>query len=179
MAAQTKSKLRPRRPIYLRVRKVIDAETGEHMGALVPLTKWDARAMRDRKMHVNVELRAELKQRRNVRFHRLSHALGAMLVEQVEDFAELSAHDALKRLQRECGVCCDEMAMTIDLGAGIGKVNVPVKVPRSIAFDECDESEFSELMNAIYRHVSKTYWPDMTPEAVEEMVLMYEGNSNG
>jgi hypothetical protein len=167
-AATAKKPKRPRRPVYFRVARVVDLETGEQVGALVPLTKWDARNMRDRKLHVGAELRGELKQRRNVKFHRLAHAMGALMVYQHEGF-DGSAHDAIKRLQRECGVCCE--TQTLDLGP-LGKV--PVSVPRSLAFDEMDESEFAELMQAIYRHVAKAYWPTMTPEAIEEMALMYD-----
>lgn len=168
MSAAVKAK-RPRRPVYFRVARVADLDTGEQIGALVPLTKWDARAMRDRKMHVGVELRAELKQRRNVKFHRLAHAMGALMVDQHEAFADTTAHEALKRLQRECGACCE--AMPLDLGPlGI----VTANMPRSIAFDELDESEFAELMQAIYRHVAAKYWPTMDEHAVEEMVLMYD-----
>lgn len=163
---------RPRRPIYFRVARVADLDTGEQAGALVPLTKWDAREMRDRKMAVGAELRAELKQRRNVKFHRLAHALGALLVEQHPEFEGMTGHNALKRLQRETGACCD--VQMIDLGP-LGQV--PVSVPRSMAFDELDEAEFAEMMQTIYRHIAAKYWPQMTPEAVEEMVLMFDGEA--
>ncbi len=161
---------RPRRPIYFRVARVADLDTGEQVGALVPLTKWDAREMRDRKMAVGAELRAELKQRRNVKFHRLAHALGALLVEQHPEFDGMTGHNALKRLQRETGACCD--VQTIDLGP-LGQV--PVSVPRSMAFDECDESQFKELMDSIYAHIAKTYWPSLSPEDVQQMVELYDG----
>jgi len=171
-AAATQKPKRPRRPVYFRVERLVRIETGEEVGALVPLTKWDARAMRDRKYSTGSELRAELKKRRNVKFHRLAHAIGALAVEQLPDFHNLSAHDAIKRLQRECGACCEEMQM--DLGPVVG--TVAVKVPRSIAFDEMDESEFQQLVGSIYRHLAAKYWPDMDEEAVEELVLMYESN---
>lgn len=172
MSASTKpnAKPRPRKPVYFCVRRVIDAETGEQIGALVPLTKWDARAMRDRKMHVNVELRAELKQRRNVKFHRLSHALGALMADQHEAFAGIGAHDALKRLQAESGAACE--TVQYDLPGGLGKLTR--QEPRSLAFDELDEGEFQEVMRTIVAHIRAKYWPDMTEEAIAEMVEMYD-----
>jgi hypothetical protein len=174
-ARKVKSK-RQRRPIYLRCERLVRPETGESVGAWVPLTKWDARALRDRKYSTGTEVRAEFKKPRNVKFHRLAHAVGAMMVEQVEDFSGLTAHDALKRLQRECGAFCDEIEMQIDLGPTFGKHVVPVKEPRSISFDELDEGSFQELFAAIYKHISATYWPDMDPDAIALMAEAYEVN---
>jgi hypothetical protein len=175
-AARKVKAQRQRRPIYLVCENLVRPDTGEAVKGWVAATKWDARAMKERKYHAGTEVRAEFKRRRNVKFHRLAHAIGALVVEQVEDFSGLSAHDALKRLQRECGACCDEITMTLDLGA-LGKHVVPVKQPRSISFEELDEAEFQDLVAAMYKHLSATYWQSMTPEAVEEMVLMYEQTS--
>jgi hypothetical protein len=50
---------RARRPIYLVVRKLVDPDTGELVGALVPANDVDARLMRERKFHVNREVRAD------------------------------------------------------------------------------------------------------------------------
>lgn len=168
----TKGKSRPRKPIYFRVERLVRPLTGEAVGALVPLTTWDARSMRERKYSVGTELRAELKQRRNVKFHRLAHAIGALMVEQHEAFAGLTAHDALKRLQAESGAACE--TVQYDLPGGLGKLTRTE--PRSIAFDEMDEGEFSEVVQAMYRHIAAKYWTDMSAETIEEMVLMYEAN---
>jgi hypothetical protein len=162
---------RQRRPIYLVVARACDVPP--NTGVLVPLTKWDQRAMRDRKLGVGTEVRAELKKPRNVLFHRLAHAIGTMMVEQCDEFSGMDAHDALKRLQRECGAFCDELSMTLDLGA-LGTHVVGIKQPRSMAFDELDESEFQSLVKAIYEHIAAKYWTTMTPEAVEQMVECYE-----
>jgi hypothetical protein len=171
-AKKVKAKRRSR-PVYLRCEKLVRPETGEEVRAWTALTKWDARALRDRKYHVGDEVRAEFRKPRNVKFHRLAHALGTMMVEQHEAFAGMNAHDALKRLQRECGAFCDEMTMTLDLGT-LGVHIVPVKEARSISFDELDEGQFQELVSAIYKHIAAKYWPTMTAEAVEIMVEAYE-----
>lgn len=165
---------RQRRPLYFCVARAGDVPRGT--GVLVPLTKWDQCAMRDRKLGVGSEVRAVLTKPRNVAFHRLAHALGRMVAEQIEGFEGMDAHDALKRLQMECGAFCDEVTMHIDLGE-LGKHAVPVKQPRSIAFDELDESEFSQLVETIYRHIAATYWKGMTTEAVAEMVECYEAQA--
>jgi hypothetical protein len=162
---------RPRKPVYFAVARAGDVP--RETGVLVPLTKWDQRAMRSRKYGLGTEIRAELKKPRNVKFHRLAHALGTMMVEQCEDFSGMDAHDALKRLQREAGAFCDEFTMTIDLGS-LGVHQVAVKQPRSMSFDELDEGQFQQLVRAIYEHIAAKYWPNMTPEAIEIMVEAYE-----
>jgi hypothetical protein len=168
-AAKAKPKKRPRRPIYLRCTRLVDPETGESIGAWIPLTKWDARALRDRKYAVGTEVRAEFKKPRNVKFLRLAHAMAAMVVEQIEDFAGLSNHDALKRLQSESGASCEVDEYDIP---NVGKLTR--NEPKSLSFDEMEEGEFAEVMQTIYRHIQRRYWPEIEPETIEEMVLMYE-----
>lgn len=160
---------RARRPIYLVVRKLVDPDTGELIGALVPANGIDQRLLRERKFHVNREVRAELKQSRNIAFHKLVHALGHLLVDNVEQFRHLNAHDAIKRLQQESGVCCEPME--IDLGT-LGRV--AVSVPRSIAFDEMDESEFGEFFKGICDYIDQYYQSAMTEEVRAEYLLMVD-----
>lgn len=167
--AKAKPKKRPRKPVYFRVARVADLDTGETVGALVPLTKWDARAMRERKYSVGTEVRGELKQRRNVKFHRLAHAMGALMVDQHEDFAGLDAHSALKRLQMESGAACETVEYDIP---NVGKLTRTE--PRSLAFDELDEAEFQQVMRTIYRHIAVKYWTTLDELAIEQMVEMYD-----
>ena len=158
---------RARRPVYLMVRKLIDPETGEIVGALVPANEVDARLLRERKFHTGREVRAELKQPRNTAFHRLAHALGHLLVDNIEGFEALSAHDALKRIQAEAGVCCDPFE--IDLGP-LGKVSV--MQPRSIAYDEMEGSEFEEFFRGVCDHIDQRYLPGLTGKARTDYLLM-------
>lgn len=155
---------RQRQYAHMEFRKVADCETGEVRLALVASHPVDRRLLAARKLRQGETYRVEIKRARNPAFHRLVHALGGMLVEHVAGFESLDAHGALKRVQREAGVQCEEM--TIDLGT-LGKV--PVAVPRSLAFDEMDEAEFHAVFNAIVEHVAKTYWPGLEPHAVEAM----------
>lgn len=167
--ARPKVAKRAKRPIYFTVERLVRVSTGEEVGALVPRYRCDAKEMRARKYCVGTELRAELKKPRNPKFHRLAHALGQLAVDHIEGFESLSAHDALKRLQRECGVQCE--SQELDLGP-LGKV--PVSVPRSIAFDELDEGEFGELFAGVVLHIRKAYWPTLSEEAIEELTHMTE-----
>lgn len=163
------SKQRPRRPIYFVVVRGIDKATGEECGMLKPLNMVDRRAMKDRRYSVGTEVRAELKKPRNVKFHRLAHALGALIAEQLDAFHGLGAHDALKKLQAISGAACSPVEYNLE---GIGKI---VRTePRSIAFDELDEGEFQEAMRTMYAKLQSEYWPSLTPEAIEQMVEMYD-----
>lgn len=170
VAAKKQAK-RARRPIYLVVRKVADVETGEVMGALVPAHPIDRRLMRERKFTMNREVRAELKQSRNPAFHRLAHAVGNLLADNVEKFRHLSSHDALKAVQRESGVCCEPFE--IDLGT-LGKVQA--QIARSLAFDELDETEFAEFFNGVCNYIDQHYASAMTAEVRAEYLLMVEGD---
>lgn len=157
---------RARRPIYLVVRRLMD-EQGNVIGCLVPATDTDQRLLRERKFNVGREIRAELKQSRNPAFHRLVHALGHLLVDNVDGFETLTSHDAIKRVQREAGVFCDQTE--IDLGT-FGTVSV--SQPRSIAFDEMEEGEFGELFRAITDYVDRHYLAGLTDEIKAEYLLM-------
>lgn len=150
MTAVAAKRKRTDRPVYFRVEKLVRPDTGEEVGALVPMTQWDQRTMRDRKYFKGTELRADLKKRRNVKFHRLAHALGALIVDHVEGYETEDTHSALKRIQRECGTCCEEIE--IDLGP-LGKVKA--QQARSIAFDEMEQGDFQKLVLDICAHIRK------------------------
>jgi hypothetical protein len=161
---------RPRKPLYLRVERLIRPDTGEEVGALVPLTQWDQRAMRERKLSVGTEVRAELKKPRNVKFHRLGHAIGTLLVDNVEGFESLDAHAAFKRVQLESGVQCEEIEVTLpELGA------VKIKQARSIAFDEMEEEDFTNLFEGVTHYIDQHYAADLCDAVRDEYSLMVTG----
>lgn len=159
-----------RPPIMFTIRQVVDAETGERLGALVPASTWDRKLMRDRKYTIGTEVRAELKKPRNAAFNRLVHALGAMLSRDLDAFDGMDAHDAIKRCQRESGLCCEQSQVEIP---GLGSLTL--NVAKSLAFDAMDEGEFSQLWVGLCRHVSEKYWPDLTPEQVSQQAQIMEG----
>ena len=169
MSTKAKAK-RARRPIYLMVQRLVDPATGEEVGALVPAHPIDKALLRERKFNVGREIRAELKQRRNVKFHRLIHSVGQLLVENCDGFESMTGHDAIKQVQREAGVMCE--SMEIDLGS-LGKV--PVKVPRSIAFDEMDEGEAHELFEGLRKHIEAKYLPEFDQHIRGDYWQMVEG----
>lgn len=156
---------KPIKPIYLQVRKMIDPETGEEIGALVPRGGVDRRIMREREYRNGDYLRAALSKPRNVKIHRMVHALGGLIADHIEDFTGMDSHAVIKRLQRESGIMCEEQEIDIP---GIGKL--VVKVAMSLAFDEMDESEFRTLWRGICDHTIKKYWPDMTEDGIDSMI---------
>lgn len=176
-AAERLKAKRARRPIYLVVRRLVDPQTGEEVGALVPAHPIDQRLMKERRFHVNREVRAELKQPRNPAFHRLAHAIGHLLVDNVDKFHGKDAHSAIKTLQAEAGVCCDAERFVIDLGQ-FGRHEVDRNVPRSIAFDEMEEDEFRQFFDGITAYIGEHYASVMLDDVRAEFWLMVQGEAN-
>lgn len=137
--AKARKKLRDR-SISVTVRRVVIPETGESVGALVPDHPIDRRSMRERRFTVGKQLRASLRLDRNPQFYRLAHVLSGWLADNVEDFAGLSQHDALKRLQERSGIGCESEEFDLP---GIGKLTRTVAA--SLNFSDMDEGQFREL----------------------------------
>lgn len=158
------SKRKHTRPVYMTPRRLVDPATGESIAALVPVSDLDRHLLKQRRVAIGKEYRVGVEQARNSKFHRLVHALGRLVSENVDAFAGLNCHAVIKRLQREAGVFCEEQEIEIP---NLGKL--VVKVAQSIAFDCMDEADFKELYTAICRHVAATYWPGLDEQAVEAM----------
>lgn len=151
-AAKKIAAKRARRPVYLLVRKLVDPATGEEIGALVPAHDIDARLLRERKFHTGREVRAELKQPRVEWQHRLVHKIGTLMVDNVEGWEQLNSHDAVKRLQRESGTCCEEMEIDVP---GVGRLMI--KQAESLAFDEMEQDRFQVLFDGITEYIGLKY----------------------
>ena len=136
-------------------------------GALVPADRRSLELLRERGYAIGDVLAAELRKPRNPGFHRLVHQFGTLCRDNIEAFADLDAHTVLKRLQLEGNIGCDEIALNFP---GIGPCSY--RVPRSLAYESMDESEFQDVFRAFARHVSKQYWPSMSPEAIADMAGM-------
>lgn len=145
-----------REKIYLRVVK----------GALVPADKYAASKMRERGYKVNDLVAADIVKPRNPRFNRLVHQMGQLVVANIEAFSGLDAHAAIKRLQIEGRVACDEIGVMV---AGYGMVIQ--FIPRSLSFESMDEGEFKQAARGISRTIAERYWPSCTPEQIEDMAM--------
>ena len=133
-------------------------------GALVPAHEPAREALRARGFKVGDVLLADLAKPRNAGFHRLAHAIGRLVTENVQDFAGQDAHAALKRLQAESGLACDVQSLNLP---GFGQCMVTI--PRSISFDAMDEGEFRQLVQGLCRFIAQKYWASCTPEEIERM----------
>jgi hypothetical protein len=133
-------------------------------GCLVPADQYSKQLLRERGYRTGDVLAAELRKPRNPAFHRLAHAFGQLCADNIEAFSGLGCHSVLKRIQLEGGIGCDEMALNFP---GIGPC--VYRIPQSLAFESMDEGQFHEVFAEMCRYVADRYWPDLTPEQVEQM----------
>ncbi|MFC4729492.1 hypothetical protein [Coralloluteibacterium thermophilus] len=120
--------------------------------------------LRDRGLRSGDLVFAELRKPRNHGFHRLAHQLGALVAENIAAFEGMDPHAVLKRLQIEANVGCDEVALQFP---GVGPC--VYRVPRSLSFESMEQGEFQEVVAGLCRYIAKTYWPSLSPEAIERM----------
>lgn len=96
----------------------------------MPSSDADRSILRERDFRINTKIRADLKQPRNPRFNGLVHGLGRVLSQNIDRFSGKQSHDAIKALQLESGVYCDEESFDIP---GLGQLTR--KTPRSLSYD--------------------------------------------
>ena len=107
---------------------------------------------------------AELRRPRNPGYHRLAHRFAAMLADNLDDFEGMDPHKVLKRLQWESGIGCETMGAKVP---GVGYVEI--RIPQSLSFESMDQAGFEDVFRGLAEHVANTYWPDLSPEEVEQM----------
>lgn len=140
-------------------------------GGIQPADSYTAEKLRARKFRVGDIVAVAITKPRNPKFHNLAHRIGQLVVSNIDEFANSDAHTALKRMQIEAGIACDEIAIRIpNLGAVIQRI------PRSLSFESMDEGEFHEVVRAFCRHIAMNYWPGLTPEQVELMAESFVGD---
>jgi hypothetical protein len=143
-----------REKIYFRVAK----------GMLIPADNYASSVLRDRGFHIGDLVAADLTKPRNPKFNNLVHQLGVLVTENIDAFHGMDAHKAIKRLQIEGGVACDEVGVVIK---GFGMVTQ--RIPRSISFANMDEGEYQQAARGISRTIAENYWPSCSAEEIEHM----------
>jgi hypothetical protein len=133
-------------------------------GALIPADTYTESRLRERSYRIGDLLAAELTKPRNPKFNRLVHRIGQLVVANIDAFRGLDAHKAIKRIQIEGKVACEEIGIHVP---GFGMLIQ--FIPRSLSFESMDEGEYHEAARGICRTISERYWPTMTAEQVEEM----------
>lgn len=133
-------------------------------GALVPGDGYTQKRLKERGYRVGDILLADLRKPRHPGFHRLAHRLGQLVAENIEAFEGLDGHAALKRIQIEAGIGCDEIPLRLPV---IGQITY--RVPRSLSYASMDQAEFEKTIRGMSEYIAREYWPDLTPEQIEQM----------
>jgi hypothetical protein len=140
--------------IYLRVEK----------GHLSPADSFAASQLRERSYHIGDLLEAELSKPRNPKFNRLVHRIGQLIVANIESFSGLDPHTAIKRIQIEGRIACDE------IGINVPNYGMVIQfIPRSLSFKSMDEGEYQKAAKGLCRIIAERYWPQLSEDAIAEM----------
>ena len=137
-------------------------------GCIIPSDEYTKNKFKERNYSIGDVVSVQISKPRNPKFHRLVHGLGAMVVENIEGFEGMDSHKALKRLQREGLIECDEMTFKVD-GCGM----VTQYTPRSLSFESMSEEVFAEVYRQICKVIIKMYWPSETTDGIEKMALLF------
>ena len=143
-----------RERIYMRVGK----------GNFYPADACAQSKLRERGYRVGDLVVVDVCKPRNPKFNGLVHKLGMLCVENIPAFSGMDAHRCIKRLQLEGKVACEEIGYMIP-GYGMAIQFIP----RSLSFESLDEAEFKQAAIGICRTISDRYWPDLSPEKIQEM----------
>lgn len=133
-------------------------------GGLVPANRHVARILSERGYRDGETLLVTATKPLKPWYNRYAHLIGGLCVKQIRGFENLDHHSALKRLQWESGAHCEEMGAMVP---GVGLVNI--RIPKSLARERCSQEDYEAAVKVICRHITETYWPEMTPEQVQEM----------
>jgi len=140
-------------------------------GCFRPSDRYTSDRLRSRGYKTGDVVSAAITKPRNPRFNRLVHRIGQLCAANIEEFSGMDAHQAIKRLQLESGVACEEIAIKVP---GLGMLMH--RTPRSLSFESMDEGEYREAARGICRWIAQQYWPSMTAEQVEEMADSFVGD---
>ena len=141
-------------------------------GCLIPADSYAASILRARGYAMNDLLAAELVKPRNPKFNRLVHRIGQLVVANIDSFATLDAHQAIKRLQIEGKVFCEEIGIQV---ANYG--TVIQLIPRSLSFESLDEGEYQQAARGICRTIAERYWPELDEDQIAEMAESFVGDA--
>lgn len=145
---------RRREKIFMRVIK----------GGFCPADNFSESQLRAKNFKIGDVVGADIRKLRNQKFNRLVHRIGQLCSANIDAFAGLGAHTALKRIQIEGKIACDEIGIMVP-GYGM----VIQFIPRSLSFDSMDEAEYHDCAKRICRLIAERYWNGLEPEQIEAM----------
>ena len=131
-------------------------------GGLQPADKYAESRLREKNYRIGDIVGAQITRLRNPKFHRMIHGIGELCAHQIERFKGLNGHEVIKEIQLEADIKCSKEDFNVP---GLGKITRTTA--ESISFENMDEAEFQELALNLCRHVSATYWPDLSPEQIQ------------
>ncbi len=159
-------------------------------GNLVPADQCAKRSLHEKKFKEGDLLKAQVSKLRTVGFNKFSHRLGVLITQNIEDFRLMTAHAAIKRLQYEGNIYCEELPIKIigfDLKIWeyvrtivqpiLSKIGFSIqddgyivaRIPRSFSFDSMGEEEYRDAVSKICVYLAENYWQTCTPEQIEAM----------
>jgi len=143
-------------------------------GHFVPADSFAVDALHQLNMKKDQHIQIQIHQIRNKGTWKHVHNIAKLCIEHIEDFSNYHrSHDVLKRLQFEGNIACDELAATLE-----GSTELKIyRVPRSLSFEAMGDDEFEEVYSAMKKYICDRYWPDMTPEGIDEMALAFDGGN--
>ena len=152
--ARNQAPKKRRVPVYLRVIK----------GGFAPADRFQESVLRQRGYRIGDLLKADLIKPRNPKFNNLVHRIGQLVVANIEAFDGLEPHAAIKRLQIEGRIACDE------IGVFVPRYGMVIQsVPRSLSFESMDEAEYQAAAKGICRTIAERYWHGLSEEQIAEM----------
>lgn len=120
-----------------------------------------------KKLKRNAEVVVEIKKGRNIEFHKKYFALLKLTFENFPEWLEdmLNVHSV------------EDLRTRIKIDLGLYDIshygNQSIIVPKSIAFDKMDETEFEKFYRMSVNHIIKNYLKGVSNEQIEEEIWKF------
>lgn len=163
-------------PIWGRLVRAVDPETGEEFVGWRAYQGFDADEMRRRGYRVGQELSTEFRMDRNLKNYRQAHALAQFVRDNTEAFpADLDTHAVLKRIQVEGDIECDLVEEDAKI-EGLGWIQLKRKVPRSFRFSEMPQEIWRRAFTRLKDYCIQRWFPDWGPDEIAQFEEILRGN---
>lgn len=129
--------------------------------------KYDSDREEFKKLKRNSEVLVEIKKGRNIEFHKKYFALLKLTYDNFPEWLEdtLNVHSI------------EDLRTRIKIDLGLYEVshygNQSIIIPKSIAFDKMDETEFEKFYNMSVNHILKNYLKGVSNEQIEEEIWKF------
>lgn len=120
-----------------------------------------------KKLKRNAEVVVEIKKGRNIEFHKKYFALLKLTFENFPEWLEdtLNVHSV------------EDLRTRIKIDLGLYDIfhygNQSIIIPKSIAFDKMDETEFEKFYRMSVNHIIKNYLKGVSNEQIEEEIWKF------